>query len=110
MWNLLKIPNISSIIVGSDIPSLNIVAISLAFKKLRTSDVVIGPTYDGGFWLIGFSSKKKYPNPFNNIRWSTKYTLSDLIKNLKKMKISYNFTHKLRDIDNKADYCENNKD
>ena len=107
MWNLLKIQNSSSIIVGSDIPSLNIVAISLAFEKLRTADVLIGPTYDGGFWLIGYSSKKKHPNPFNNIRWSTKNTLSDLVINLKKMKISYDFTCKLRDIDNKADYCEN---
>ena len=107
MWNLLKIQNSSSIIVGSDIPSLNIVAISLAFEKLRTADVLIGPTYDGGFWLIGYSSKKKHSNPFNNIRWSTRNTLSDLVINLKKMKISYDFTCKLRDIDNKADYCEN---
>ena len=107
MWHLLKIQNSPSIIVGSDIPSLNIVAISLAFKKLRTADVLIGPTYDGGFWLIGYSTKKKHPNPFNNIRWSTRNTLSDLVINLKKMKISYDFTCKLRDIDNKADYCEN---
>ena len=106
MWHLLKIQNSPSIIVGSDIPSLNIVAISLAFKKLRTADVLIGPTYDGGFWLIGYSTKKKHPNPFNNIRWSTRNTLSDLVINLKKMKISYDFTCKLRDIDNKADYCE----
>ena len=110
MWNLLKIQNSSSIIVGTDIPSLNIIAISLAFKKLNASDIVIGPTYDGGFWLIGHSTKKKLLNPFNNIRWSTKYTLSDLIINLKRMKLSYEFTHKLRDIDNKADYCENNND
>ena len=58
MWNLLKIQNSSSIIVGTDIPSLNIIAISLAFKKLKTSDIVIGPSYDGGFWLIGHSTKK----------------------------------------------------
>ena len=35
MWNLLKIQNSSSIIVGTDIPSLNIIAISLAFKNLK---------------------------------------------------------------------------
>ena len=33
--------------------------------------------------------------------------LPNIIINLKKMKISYELTHKLRDIDNKADYCEN---
>jgi len=110
MWSLLRIQNNSSIIIGSDIPRLNILAISIAFKKLKTSDIVIGPSYDGGFWLLGVSSKKKYPSPFNNIRWSTKNALSDLIINLKKMKISYKFTHTLRDIDNKADYCENKND
>ena len=107
MWNLLKSQNKPFIIVGSDIPDINIFAISNSFKKLSKRDVVIGPTYDGGFWLIGFSNKRKIINPFVNIRWSSKLTLSDLLANLKKSKISYEFTQKLRDIDNKDDYCEN---
>ena len=83
-------------------------AISNSFKKLKKKDVVIGPTYDGGFWLIGLSNKKKIINPFINVRWSTSFTLSDLITNLKNHKISFEYIEKLRDIDNKADYCENN--
>ena len=110
MWDLLRNQNSSSIIVGSDIPNLNLLAISNSFKKLKKNDVVIGPTYDGGFWLIGFSNKKKIINPFINVRWSTSFTLSDLIKNLKNNIVSFDYVEKLRDIDNKADYCENKKD
>ena len=29
-----------------------------AFQILKTVDIVLGPTYDKGFWLIGFSNKK----------------------------------------------------
>ena len=110
MWHLIKSQQNPLIIIGSDIPKINLKAISYSFEILRKYDVVIGPTYDGGFWLIGYSTNKKYLNPFKSVRWSTINTLSDLIINFKKMKLSYEFTHKLRDIDNKADYCENNND
>ena len=110
IWNILAIQNNSFIIVGTDIPKINLIAISLSFKLLKTNNVVIGPTYDGGFWLIGFSNKRKIVYPFNKVRWSSQNTLKDLIKNLKKNNISYSFTKKLRDIDNKDDYCKNNKD
>jgi glycosyltransferase A (GT-A) superfamily protein (DUF2064 family) len=110
MWNLVKFQRKPLIIIGSDIPQLNLKAISHSFNKLKTYDVVIGPTYDGGFWLIGFANRKKLTNPFNNIRWSSSFTFTDLIQNLKSNQISYDFTQKLRDIDNKDDYCENNKD
>ena len=110
MWNLIKFQKQPLVIVGSDIPNLNLLAISNSFKKLKKNDVVIGPAYDGGFWLIGLSNKKKIVNPFINIRWSTSFTLYDLVNNLKNNKISFEFIEKLRDIDNKADYCENNND
>ena len=111
LWSLIRLQKQPLIIVGSDIPDLNLLAISNSFKKLKKNDVVIGPTYDGGFWLIGFSNKKKIINPFTHVRWSTSFTLYDLIKNLKSNNIvSFDFVEKLRDIDNKADYCENIKD
>ena len=55
------------VIIGTDIPKLDLKAIAYAFKQLKTSNVVIGPTYDGGFWLIGFSGKRRHVNPFDNI-------------------------------------------
>lgn len=110
IWYLVNKNNFPFIIIGSDIPKINISAVLYAFKKLKTNDVVLGPTFDGGFWLIGFSKKKKILYPFSKIRWSTNHTLKDLIKSLESNKITYDFTTKLRDIDNKNDYCKNSKD
>ncbi len=110
MWNLASKNSSPFLIIGSDIPNINLNSISYAFKKLKTNDIVLGPTYDGGFWLIGFSCKRKIIFPFKNVKWSSKNTLTDLTTNLKYYSIKHAFTKKLRDIDNKADYCQNIKD
>lgn len=107
MWHILIKKNNPLIILGSDIPNISLMHFKELFYHLKYSDVVIGPSFDGGFWSIGFSNKKKLIYPFSNVRWSTDKTLSDLKINLKNNKINYKITSKLRDIDNKLDYCEN---
>ena len=44
--------------IGSDIPNIKFQDLAKAFQILKTVDIVLGPTYDKGFWLIGFSNKK----------------------------------------------------
>ena len=56
-------------LIGSDIPSLPANHITSAASRLETSDVVIGPTTDGGFYLIG--TRRELPDIFANIAWST---------------------------------------
>ena len=107
IWFLVKNQKKSFILIGSDIPGVNLHAISKSFFYLKSHDMVLGPTEDGGFWLIGFSKKKNIPYPFNNIRWSSSSALKDLLENLNKSNVSYKLTTKLRDIDNKDDYCKN---
>ena len=96
----------SFILIGSDIPDIYFVDLCKAFKILKSKDIVIGPTYDKGFWLIGFSNKKSIIYPFKNIRWSTEYALSDLVTNITKNGNSFYFCKKLRDIDIIDDYCD----
>ena len=107
IWYLVKNKKKSFILIGSDIPGINQNIISKAFYNLKNHDMVIGPTEDGGFWLIGFSNKKNLSYPFKGIRWSSSNTFKDLITNLDNINISYKITTKLRDIDNKDDYCKN---
>ena len=85
IWYLKSLMKKSFILIGSDIPDIKFEHLYSAITILKTKDIVIGPTYDQGFWLIGFSNKKPIVYPFRNIRWSTQYTLTDLIKNIKKM-------------------------
>ena len=106
IWYLKKVYRGPFIIFGSDIPEIKISYIKKLFNILKNKDVALGPTYDGGFWAIGFSNKKQLVFPFSDIRWSSKNTLDDLVKNLYSLKISFSFGHKLRDIDILKDYCD----
>ena len=54
IWYLAKNKKKSFILIGSDILGINQNIISQAFYHLKNHDMVIGPTEDGGFWLIGF--------------------------------------------------------
>ena len=108
IWYLKSLIKKKFILIGSDIPDIRFIDLNIAFQILKTNDVVIGPTYDEGFWLIGFSNKKPIVSPFKNIRWSTQYTLTDVIYNIKKNGNTFDFCKKLRDIDIIDDYCDYN--
>ena len=106
IWYVKSLIKENFVLIGSDIPNIKFQDLAKAFQILKTVDIVLGPTYDQGFWLIGFSNKKPIMYPFKNIRWSTKYTLSDLTNNISKNGNSVNFCKKLRDIDIIDDYCD----
>ena len=57
-----------AIIIGSDCPQLSTPIIQEAFDALDHHDTVIGPTYDGGYYLLGM--KNLYPFLFDDMRWS----------------------------------------
>ncbi len=105
IWYLKSSVKEKFILFGSDIPNISLSSLKLAFNILKSNEVVIGPAYDGGFWLIGFANRKNLNYPFDNIRWSTEHTLDDLLCNLYKFNVNFKFTEKLRDIDNLEDYC-----
>ena len=60
--------------VGSDSPTLPISYISQALTLLDSRDTVVGPSTDGGYYLIGFSAAAltaTVPHVFEEIAWST---------------------------------------
>ena len=62
------------LLVGSDSPTLPISYISKALTLLDSRDLVIGPSTDGGYYLIGFSAVNvavPVPFVFEEISWST---------------------------------------
>ena len=60
------------IIIGTDSPTLPETFLNNAFDDLHESDVVIGPSLDGGYYLIGFRSSAwpKARKLFDHVRWS----------------------------------------
>lgn len=62
------------LLVGSDSPTLPISYISEALTLLDSRNIVIGPSTDGGYYLIGFSVETlatTIPHVFEDISWST---------------------------------------
>jgi len=73
------------LLIGSDLYDLEPSHINEAFEKLKNKDVVIGPTLDGGYYLVGL--KKNYPEIFKNKRWGTSSVIKDTLKNLEKVDV-----------------------
>lgn len=69
------------VVIGTDSPQVTSKDIDLAFKALRSHEAVIGPADDGGFWLIGVKGPVN-KRMFENVRWSTPHTLSDVATNI----------------------------
>ncbi len=57
------------VVMGSDAPDLSARWIRQAFRALAAHDVVVGPTLDGGYHLIGLNEPR--PAYFRHIPWST---------------------------------------
>jgi rSAM/selenodomain-associated transferase 1 len=67
--------------VGTDSPTLPIAYIEDAFRLLLTHDVVIGPAFDGGYYLIG-GGPKTIPL-FEAIPWSTARVLETTVERVR---------------------------
>ena len=87
------------ILIGSDIPGLPLEFIDEAFASLREKDCVIGPSLDGGYYLIGFRDKKFSPHVFKGIPWSTERVFEVTMKILEREGLTVHTLKPLRDID-----------
>jgi len=95
-----KIKNI--IFIGTDLPDLCHLDLLNTIRELKQNDLVLGPSNDGGYWLIGLSeeiiSKHQYL-PFINISWSKENVLQNTINNFAHTKLKYKLLDKKIDID-----------
>lgn len=82
---------------NSDSPHLAPSVLDSAYKILATHDVVIGPTYDGGYYLVG--AKTAHPALFEGDGMGTKSALDRLLTRTKLLELSAGFTESFYDID-----------
>ena len=86
-----------AIIIGSDCPYITPELINEGFDALAQNDVVIGPTFDGGYYLLGL--KKVVPEIFEQIEFSTENVFKDTVSILDRKGHSYKILRKLQDVD-----------
>lgn len=68
-----------AILIGSDSPDLPEVFLIQALQSLESHHAVIGPSSDGGYYLIGFSKAHFVPDAFDGISWSTENVFQQTI-------------------------------
>ena len=91
----------SCILIGADIPYLKEEDLEIAFNILNNKDVVLGPTEDKGYYLVGM--KKANKNIFENIEYGYGNVLDNTIAHVEKNNLTYGLTRKNRDIDEMED-------
>lgn len=72
-----------AIAIGSDSPDLPEEVAIEAREALELHDAVIGPSTDGGYYLIGFKSDAFLPNAFEGIAWSTDAVFGETVERLR---------------------------
>jgi hypothetical protein len=82
---------------NSDSPHLAPSVLDSAFEMLATHDVVVGPTHDGGYYLVG--AKAAHPALFESDPMGTRSALDRLLTRTKVLELSTGFTEPFYDID-----------
>ena len=104
--------NIRNIIfIGTDLPDLCHQDLLDTQRDLQQNDLIIGPSNDGGYWLLGLSKKiiSQHLNlPFINIKWGTENVLQNTIDNFASTRLKYKFLDKKIDIDTIIDIEKRN--
>jgi uncharacterized protein len=68
------------VIIGIDSPTLPVEEIVKAFDALDHREIVLGPSEDGGYYLVGLD--KMVPEMFQGIRWGTSEVLFQTLQKI----------------------------
>ena len=82
---------------NSDSPHLPAPVLEGAFEALAAYDVVVGPTHDGGYYLVG--AKATYPALFEGDGMGTRNALEALLARVRTLELSVGFTAPFYDVD-----------
>jgi uncharacterized protein len=89
---------------NSDSPHLAPSILESAFEILSTHDVVVGPTHDGGYYLVG--AKATHPSLFEGDGMGTRTALDRLLARTQTLELSTGLTEPFYDIDVAGDLIQ----
>jgi uncharacterized protein len=82
---------------NSDSPHLPPSVLEEAFETLAAHDAVVGPTFDGGYYLVG--AKASHPTLFTGDEMGTSSALERLLSRARVLELSVGFADPFYDID-----------
>ncbi len=88
-----------AVLIGSDTPHMGADTIRRALQSLVTSDMVLGPASDGGYYLVGFRAPGYRPELFRGIPWSTDMVFAETAERARRAGLQVGLCKELTDID-----------
>jgi rSAM/selenodomain-associated transferase 1 len=91
------------LLTGSDLPTLPLCVMQQALDLMATPqvDVVLGPSEDGGYYLIGLHTL--HPELFEEMTWSTPQVLAETIRRAHAQRLQMAYLPPWFDVDTPAD-------
>jgi len=87
------------VLIGSDNPDLPGDFLRNAIRELQTRDMVLGPSSDGGYYLIGFRDDTFLPSVFDGISWSSSTVFQETMAKVKNAGRSLSLLPAWSDVD-----------
>ena len=93
----------NAVVIGSDLAALPLQILNDAFTRLsrKQTQVVLGPSEDGGYYLVGMNQPT--PEIFDNMTWSHARVLADTTERLNALGLSYDLLPSWFDLDRVED-------
>ncbi len=85
------------VILGTDVPSLPPRHIDRAFELLARKEIVLGPSVDGGYYLVGLSRPVR--EIFDNISWSTEHVFAQTLERAEAVDLTVGVLPSWYDVD-----------
>lgn len=92
------------VLIGSDIPEITAAHLQSGFDALESADVTLGPTEDGGYYLVGM--KKPNKAVFEKQEYGTDSVYDNAVAAVKEAGLSFATAMMCRDVDTPQDLME----
>jgi uncharacterized protein len=95
-----------AVLIGADSPDLPPAILREAMAALEDNDAVLGPSTDGGYYLIGFTREGFHPAIFEGLSWGTNRVLAETRALLEAEGRKVHHLQEWRDVDTREDLLE----
>lgn len=89
------------VLLGSDSPNVPLQYVRQALRRLKDEDLVLGPTPDGGYYLIG--ARVAVPGIFDGVTWSSPQVWKQTVARVQNARLSFGELPQWYDVDDGKD-------
>lgn len=91
-----------AVLVGTDCPDIDGTYVRMAFAALEAHDVVLGPSVDGGYGLIGL--RRPLPELFRDMPWGSETVCAETVRRARLAGATFTCLPEIYDVDRPEDW------